>query len=444
MRAFGGANPGAASADVSCFCAVPRARRPVTRSLGLRTAALLFVSLWACTGRGPQAPSAPIAGAGADPASDLVGGSAVALADALAQVEGYRLEPGLERGFLAPGARALLPLVLEPLTCTAIVAVASPSVADLDAALYTPDGAVLAEDDASDPRPVVRMCTGKQRLAAYLALYAFQGTGSYAAARMTRPRKDSDPLPAADDDVSGSPEFLELVRALHNRGYQDEGPSTRLPLVSGSPLRLAAKVVAGQCYSMVADGGEALSLRLFDDEGLEVAQGVGEKGPAALQYCASRSGEFALELSARGATRGTQLARFRAAQAAVGGARAAWLGEPVPAADIERQAGDAEAPRQCRGPEQSLAKQVALSQGHVLELALPRAGGCARIVAQLHEGLTRLTLRAENAQGAELVSQEVRGASGWLQVCAAAPASRVMVIARAGFGAVSVTRQACQ
>jgi hypothetical protein len=443
VRAFGGANPGAASANLSCSRAVSRARRPVSRTLGPCAAALLLAPLWACVGRGPQAPTAPVASAGADPASDLVGGSAAALADALARIEGYRLEPGLERGFLAPGARALLPLVLEPLTCTAIVAVASPSVADLDAALYTPDGAVLAEDDASDPRPVVRMCTGKQRLTAYLALYAFQGTGSYAAARMTRPRKDSDPLPAADDDVSGSPEFLELVRALHNRGYQDEGPSTRLPLVSGAPLRLAAKVVAGQCYSMVADG-EALHLRLFDDEGLEVAQGVGEKGPAALQYCASRSGEFALELSARGATRVAQLARFRAAQAAVGGARAAWLGEPVPATDAEPQAGEVETPRQCRGPAQPLAKQVALAQGHVLELALPRAGGCARIVAQLHQGLTRLTLRAENAQGAELASQEVRGASGALQVCAAAPASRIMVIARAGFGAVSVTRQACQ
>jgi hypothetical protein len=441
VRAFGGARPGAASAEMSCFRAAPRAGRRASRVLGIGGAALLL--LGACAGRGQQLPASNTTSADVEPADDLVGGSAVALADALARVEGYKLEPGLERGFLAPGARALVPLVLEPLSCTAIVAVASPSVADLDAALYTPDGAVLAEDDASDPRPVVRMCTGKQRLHAYLALYAFQGTGSYAAARMTRPRVDSDPLPAADDAVSGSPEFLELVRALHNRGYQDEGPSTRLPLVSGSPLRLAAKVVAGQCYSMVADG-EALHLRLLDDEGYEVAQGVGEKGPAALQYCASRNAEFALELSARGAAREAQLARFRAAQAAVGGARAAWLGEPVPAADAEPQPGAAQAPRQCHGPEHSLAKQVALSQGQVLELPLPRAGACARIAAQLHQGLTRLTLRAEDARGAELASQEVRGAAGSLQVCAPAAASRVMVVARAGFGAVSVTRQTCQ
>lgn len=444
MRALGGASPGAASNDTSRLGAESPAVRAASRPLRCGAAAVLLLgTLGACAGHGAQTRPDVASPAAPDPASDLVGGSAVALAEALARVEGYRLEPELERGFLAPGARALLPLVLEPRTCTAIVAVASPSVADLDAALYTPDGAVLAEDDASDPRPVVRMCTGKQRLSAYLALYAFQGTGSYAAARMSRPRKESDPLPVADDDVSGSPEFLELVRALHNRGYQDEGPSTRLPLVSGSPLRLAAKVVAGQCYSMVADG-EALRLRLFDDEGFEVAQGVGEKGPAALQYCASRSGEFALELSAGGAAREAQLARFRAAQAEVGGARAAWLGEPVPVADAEPPAGAAEAPRQCRGPEQSLAKQVALSQGHMLELPLPRAGGCARIAAQLHRGLTRVTLRAESAQGAELGSQEVRGASGALQVCPAAPASRVVVIARAGFGAVSVTRQACQ
>jgi hypothetical protein len=442
VRASAGATPGAASADLSCFYAVSRARRAGSRGACM-CCVLLFLALGACAGRGVRAPGAPSGAVQADPASDLVGGSAVALADALARVEGYRVEPALDRGFLAPGARALLPITLEPLTCTAIVAVASPSVADLDAALYTPDGAVLAEDDASDPRPIVRMCTGKQRLSAYLALYAFQGTGSYAAVRMTRPRKESDPVPVADDDVSGSPEFLELVRALHNRGYQDEGPSTRLPLVSGSALRLAAKVVAGQCYSMVADG-EALHLRLFDDEGFEVAQGVGEKGPAALQYCASRSGEFALELSARGATRVAQLARFRAAQAAVGGARGAWLGEPVPTPDAEPQPGAAGPPRQCRGPSQSLAKQIALSQGHVLELPLARVGGCALVVAQLHQGLTRLTLRAENAQGAELASQEVRGGSGSLQVCAATPGSRVMVIARAGFGAVSVTRQACQ
>jgi hypothetical protein len=301
---------------------------------------------------------------------------------------------------------------------------------------------VLAEDDASDPRPVVRVCTGKQKLSTYLVLYAFQGTGSYAAARMSRARKETDPLPASDDEASGSPEFIELVRALHNRGYQDEGPSTQLPLVSGAPLRLAAKVVAGQCYSMVADG-DALRLRLFDEEGLEVAQGVGEKGPAALQYCASRSGEFALELSARGTTRMAQLARFRAAQAAVGGARAAWLGEPVAANDAETQAAAAEKPPRCSGASRVLARQAALAQGHMLELPLTRAAGCELVSAQLHPGLTRVTLRVESAQGVVLATQEIRGERGSLQVCAA-PVGRITLLARAGFGAVSVTRQRCQ
>jgi hypothetical protein len=401
----------------------------------------LHLGLGSCVTHGSGPPAAQAVDVVADISADLVGESAMALAEALAKVEGYRLEPHLERGFLAPGARALLPLTLEPHTCTAMVAVATPSVLDLDAALYTPDGGVLAEDDASDPKPVVRICTGKQRLSTYLALYAFQGTGSYAAARMSRARKDSDPLPIGDDDdASGSPEFVELVRALHNRGYLDEGPSTRLPLVSGSALRLAAKMVAGQCYSMVADG-EALRLRLLDDEGFEVAQGVGEKGPAALQYCASRSGDFALELTARGATRVAQLARFRAAQAAVGGARAAWLGEPVPTTDAEARV--AETPAHCSGPKQALAKQVALSQGHVLELLLPRSSGCERVAAELHQGLTRITLRVESVQGAALATQEIRGEAGAVRICAA-PASRVTLIGRAGFGAVSVTRQTCR
>jgi len=406
----------------------------------MKRAIILALGLLASAcGRTAGAPAPASAAHTLHSEQDVVTQSVLPLAELL-EAEGFTLDPNIDRGFLAPASRVTREVTIAPHTCLAMAAVATPSIADLDAGLYAADGSVLAEDDASDARPVVRICTGQQPVTAYLALFAFQGTGSYAIARLTRPAKPSDEMLGSDEAVGSAP-FLELVRGLRRRGYHDDGPTTDLPLVAGSALRIANKVAAGQCYTVVADG-EQLRVRLLDEDGRELALGIGEQGPAAFQYCASRSAELTLEVSGQGAARAAHLLRLRASQTAVGGARAVWLGEPsVGGAESAPEASKHDS---CAGTEQPIAAEARLTQGKVLELPLPAASSkCELIEATLHEGLSRVTLRVESAQGVVLGEREIlRGSSG-LYVCDAGQARRISALGRAGFGALTLVRHAC-
>ena len=101
--------------------------------------------------------------------------------------EGLRAGDLRERGFLPPGGRAAFPVRIASGECALIVALGSANLIDLDAALYTGEGAVLVEDDGASARPSLTLCASGQPLAGYLTLHAYQGAGAFVAAQYTRP-----------------------------------------------------------------------------------------------------------------------------------------------------------------------------------------------------------------------------------------------------------------
>jgi hypothetical protein len=362
--------------------------------------------------------------------------------------EGYRAIGAPEHGFLAPSARLVQRFVLAPRTCVAIAAIASPTVGDLDAAIYAADGSTLAEDDTTGARPIVRLCAGERGIDAYLAYYAFQGMGSFAAQRMERPLEPADAFALAEREREGlaseqAPGFTELLRGLHGRGYEDDGPITEVPLVSGSALRLATRVQGGRCYGAVADGSK-LRMRLLDAAGRELALGVGAGGPAALQYCAREDAELVLELSSEGQERSARLARLHAPQAAVGSARAVWLGEPSDAFALAAlSAKQVSRELRCDGKPGVFMPAARLHQGGVLEREL-KAERCLRVEATLHEGLSVVTLRVEDSGGTSLAERDLLAPNDGVSFCPARPGPvRVTMIGRAGFGALSLDQRAC-
>ncbi len=376
------------------------------------------------------------------------------LAHALAPIteavvaEGYRLIGAPERGFLAPSARVVQRFVLAPRTCAAIAAIASATVGDLDAAIYAADGSTLAEDDTTGARPIVRLCAGERGVDAYLSFYAFQGTGSFAAQRLERPLEPADAFALAEleREAQGderTPGFTELLRGLHGRGYEDDGPITEVPLVSGSTLRMATHVQAGRCYGAVADGNK-LRVRLLDAAGHELALGVGAVGPAALQYCAREDADLVLELSSEGQERSARLARLHAPQTAVGSARAVWLGEPSNAFALPaRSAKQVSRELRCDADQSVLMPSARLHQGSVLEHELT-VERCLRVEVTLQEGLSVVTLRVEDSAGALLAERDVLAPDDALSFCPARPGPvRVTMIGRAGFGALSLHQRAC-
>ncbi len=422
---------------------------------------LLLLALASCAHPGP-APSTtkPTAALGNDPLDLHFRALALGLSD-----DGLKQGVLFERGFLPPSARVAFPVHIAAGECAMFVALATASMSDLDASLYTPDGAALIEDDSTGSRPTLTFCaSASQPIDGYFTLHAYQGAGAYVAAQFSRSSRAEDDLRTGNGE-QGPSALGELAQTLHDRGFEDAAPRVSLPLGDGRPVRMAVNVAAGECYTMAAEGTDGvaeLGLRLVDAEGSELALGVGEAHArsqlASLQYCADQRAELALEVVAKRGRGLAKVARFRATQALVGGVRALWLGEPSPseqawfapklaptkaiAASKEesttRAAAEAKAPP--RHGKLNPGERVPLRQGQLVELA-PRApvASCERWQIELEPGLSRATLRVEDAHG-ELVgeadSQHMRAC---VAVCNVSSTRRASVVGRTGFGAVSLT-----
>jgi hypothetical protein len=349
------------------------------------------------------------------------------------------------RGFLPPSERSTHAVRVAPERCLLFVAIASASVGDLDAALYGAGGRVIAEDEGGDARPVLSVCSGREPLDLYYSVRAYQGAGAFVTGAFERAALPGDAL-AVLGSAGPSPLF-EQTRLLRKRGFEPDQEPVDLALVDGAPVRMALRVNAGECYTLVAegrDGLEALSMRLLDPRERELAFGVGDTGLAALQYCAGEGVDLGLELSA-GRGQGTaRVARFRGPQSVVGGARALWLGEPSPSQRAFGKAKTREGFRALLSREKATLlsfEQRTLAQGQVLELSVPAAAArCERFYLALSGGLSRASLRVESNAG-ELLGEAESGPEGTsVSLCDRRTPARVVVQGRAGFGAVELVR----
>jgi hypothetical protein len=332
---------------------------------------------------------------------------------------------------------------VEAEQCAVFVALATASMADLDAALFTAEGEPLVEDDRVSSRPSLTLCAAERRIEAYLTLHAYQGAGSFIAAQFTRAAGAGDDLHTALDGHGISP-LGQLAQLLHERGFEDAAPRVELSLGDARPVRIAFNVEAGECYTLAVEPSGGLSevgLRLVDAAGGEVADGVAEPKISALQYCADERAELAVEVVATRGQGVARIGRFRAAQALVGGARALWLVEPAPsrAAWAAKSAPREGAPR--KRPFSS--ERVALRQGDVVELQRRRSGAtCERWEAQLEPGLWRATLRVENEAGQLLGEAHAKRLRACVELCDASRQRRITLLGRAGFGSVLLTATA--
>jgi hypothetical protein len=421
---------------------------------------VLLLALSGCAHAAPAAPAKPDAALGHDALDLHFRALSLGLSD-----DGLKQGGLLERGFLPPSGRVAFPVHIAAGECAMFVALATASMADLDASLYTPEGAALIEDDSTGSRPTLTFCaSSNEAVDAYFTLHAYQGAGAFVAAQFARSLRADDDLRTAGGE-QGTSALGELAQTLHDRGFEDAAPRVSLPLGDARPVRMAVNVAAGECYTLAAEGGEGvteLGLRLVDADGTELALGFGENQPghpqlAALQYCADRRAELALEVVAKRGRGLAKVARFRATQALVGGVRALWMGEPSPSElawqtpDVTpykaiasskdesgaRAAAEAKAPP--RHTKIAPGERVAIRQGQLIEL-IPRApiASCERWQIELEPGLSRATLRIEDMRGELIGESDSAHMRACVAVCGANGPRRASVIGRTGFGAVTL------
>ena len=345
---------------------------------------LLIVLLAGCGGAGARAPLAP-AGAEEPPPADapsLPGPLAeryASLASAL-EAAGLRPEGPAETVFLPPGESHVTPLEL-PSGCLSVVAWGSAGIRDLDAALYAPDGRLLAEDVARDPHPALTACSEAPRRA-WLQLTAYAGAGEVGWRRFGGPEAAHEAIAEALGGQPGragpDPGLDAELRALIRRGFTATHARI-LDLPGDAPLRFPLPLAAGECAAVVVRGAPvALHVEVGGERRVDAPEGE----RAAVQLCVP------VETDAQVVVRSARPARVRALvargrESRIGGEAGLWEGRRMapssPSADAALDAAlEGRRPR-ARG-------RVALRRNEARRLRLP-GRGCRAVLLAPGRGL---------------------------------------------------------
>ncbi len=340
-------------------------------------------------------------------------------------------------GFMTTGGRSTHRFDLAAHTCMTLVALATQGVQDMDAAVYGPEGDLIAADSQPDAHPTIQLCSEDKPRALYYALNVYEGAGSFLVVPFVGPSETLEqaagllgarPTPARLDaqDIDTKSRLASFREGLVRRGFSALQNPLEVPLAAAQRMRVPLLVEAGQCYtagSFAFAGLDDLNLRVLDDEGGEVARDGSPGGDASAQFCAERPGQYAAELQSVTGQGSAMLLLFHAPASVVGGAHGLWLGErPLARASLvplEQAVAeiDARAARDGYRSGRTLRIGRLMPGEAVAESATLPAKRCARIVAAGGQGVRLLALRALDATGHTLAAAQGDAQTTYLHVC---------------------------
>ena len=114
-----------------------------------------------------------------------------------------------------------------------MVAIASRGVHDMDAAVYSPEGELLAADSQPDAHPTIQVCSGEQEARLYYVVHIYEGAGAYL---MVPFAGGSEQLEAGARVLGGRPATARL-------GERDEGDLDRVAAFRDGVMRRASSRV---------------------------------------------------------------------------------------------------------------------------------------------------------------------------------------------------------
>ncbi len=359
------------------------------------------------------------------------------------------------RGFLTTGARTTHRFNLPARGCATLIAIASRGVHDMDAALYSPEGDVLAVDTQPDAHPTMQVCNGDEARTIYYALQVYEGAGSFVigmftgeqamlerAAKVLGARPTIARLGHGDADDSGR--VAAFREGLQRRGFEPLQAPMQVQLANDQDIRVAMPVKPGQCYTAAGfalDGLRDVDLRVLNDEGGEIARDQSREEDASAQFCADRGAEYAAVLHGVQGSGTALLLLFEAEAASIGGQSGLWLGERPLSNASNVALDDALMSVTQRSARDGFLRPKTLREGRLgpgeaigERFALP-AQRCARIHAVGGPGVRRLSLAAKDSAGRTITTAEGDALTTYVHVCSAAPLELdLQVLAAEGTG----------
>jgi hypothetical protein len=253
-------------------------------------------------------------------------------------------------GFMLSGNHATLPIQVPVGKCVTIASRATHGARDVDAALYSADGTLLALDSEPDAHPTVQACASQTEIRAYYVIQFYEGDGSFVAVPYFGVRAS---IQRAATALGGRPAFAEIVAApevaedpiaafsegLHKRGYVAVGEPRRFAISEGERVRENLPVELGQCYTVAVFGGkgiDALGVRLLDERGVERSASSDGQAQAATQLCVRENAVYGLESAAQSGGGDVLVLIFRVDVVTAGGDAGLWLGHRAVVASDSR------------------------------------------------------------------------------------------------------------
>ncbi|HEX7479825.1 MAG TPA: hypothetical protein VF331_18625 [Polyangiales bacterium] len=325
---------------------VARHRHLAGRALRRLCGALIAACL-GCSGAGGLATARPTA----SPASTAAGASDAALAPSLAPVVArisgvlaqLGVQPGPDRytGFLPSGNHATFAVHVAANSCVTWLALATKTVQDVDAALYTPEGELLAVDSEPNAHPTIQTCAGPVAKMLYYVVQLYEGDGSFVVASFSGPRSALGPVARV---LGGRPAFAEavgsheleedaatsLAEGLRKHGFEAVRDPLVFKIAERERVRTSLPVQIGKCYTIAAFGDAGISelaVRVLDQHGAELGAGAGGHAGAAVQLCVHEPGDLAIESEAQTGAGEVTLLVYRADVISAGGEAGLWLGK---------------------------------------------------------------------------------------------------------------------
>lgn len=214
------------------------------------------------------------------------------------------------KGFVADGDRVAHPFTVDADRCVLLLIFASRGITDVDLAVYSAEGELLALDDRLDAKPALWICAQHSRRRVYALLHAYQGAGTV---RLMGFSGGVEGLAKVGEVLSTMPIRAELhnerprgeaqvhilrVR-LQRSGFRLVQDALQLQLVKAQPMATGLDAKAGHCYAVAVfserDHG-ALTLRILGPTGAELRRAWTSAAEVAeSRFCAPNEAQMVIE-----------------------------------------------------------------------------------------------------------------------------------------------------
>jgi hypothetical protein len=356
---------------------------------------------------------------------------------------GYRTASWSHRGELGAGGEQIARLSTPKSGRVVLVAIGDAAGANLNLTVTGPQGAIEAEDVASDVRAAVELATAQGTVYEVAIANASVAVATRYLVQAFSALPSTEPAPLFglfDADPAGAPSWDDVEQRVASLGVDEPVMSRTVSAGRGVKLSERIRLEGGTCYMFAAQGSagiDGVAIRITEGESLVVAD-LSQRRTAWARHCAEEDGEIKMTVEVIAGSGQLRIAAFSATRADLD---PAWVGPPLrphappPTVDAAIRWTDQQLARAGYDPaEIQLEGEIAAGERLSRWVSLADEE-CVVFSALSGDGVRDLDLEVEAESGKLVAADSTLGPSALVRFCARSRGEyRVSVVGHGGHG----------